>query len=76
MNLSKLFNSSLDKVMRKAAHPLGGMIHKHHAAGGIGGSTNMAVVFVVCLCCVLHLVWLSSLVVCKKVPEHNLKVHI
>ena len=33
----------------------------------------MVVVFVVCLCCVLHLVWLSSLVVCKKVLENILR---
>ncbi len=34
----------------------------------------MLMVFVVCLCCVLHLVWLSSLIVCQKVQENIPKV--
>jgi hypothetical protein len=51
-------------------------IHQIYAPGGVGGSTAMVVVFVVCLCCVLHLIWLLSLVVQKKVPEHKLKVQI
>ncbi len=33
----------------------------------------MVVVFVVCLCCVLHLVRSLSLVECKKVPELTLR---
>jgi hypothetical protein len=37
---------------------------KIHTAGGVGGSTTMVVVFVVCLCCVVRLVW-SSLTVKK-----------
>ena len=48
-------------------------IHQITAAGGVGGSITMVVVFVVCLCCVLHLVWSSSLVVCNEVPENNLR---
>jgi hypothetical protein len=47
-------------------------IHQIHAAGGASGSITMVVMIVVCLGCVFGL----SLVVCKKVPEHNLKVRI
>jgi hypothetical protein len=47
---------------------------KIYAAGGVGGFTTMVVVFVVCLWCVLCLVWSLSLVVCKKVREDNPKV--
>jgi hypothetical protein len=75
MNLSKTFNGSLDKGMCKAARPSGGM-DSSNAAGGVGGSTTMVMVFVVCLCCVLRFVWSLSLIICKKVPEHNLKVHM
>ena len=74
MNLSKPFGSGLDKVMRKAAHPSGGMDSSNLCHQRRGGSTTMVVVFVVCLCCVLHLVWLLSLFVCKKVQEDNPKV--
>jgi hypothetical protein len=51
MNLFKSFDSNLGKYMRKAAHPLGGMDHRIHAAGGASGSITMVVVFVGCLCC-------------------------
>jgi hypothetical protein len=36
----------------------------------------MVVMFVVCLCCVLQSLLVASLIVCKKVPEHTLKIRI
>jgi hypothetical protein len=59
--------------MLKAARPLGGMDslnpscwrgkRLHHHGGDVG-------------CIVLYLCIAVKLIVCKKVPEHNLKVHI
>ncbi len=82
MNLSKSFDSGFGQYMRKATCPSGGMHSSNprhqrgqiHATRGVGGSTTMVVVFVVCLCCVLRLVWLSSLTLCQKVWENNPKV--
>jgi hypothetical protein len=73
MNLTKSFVGNLRQNMCKANRPLGSMVSSnprrftgkqlnHH-----GG--DVCCVFVV-LCVVV------SLVVCKKVTEHNLKVHI
>jgi hypothetical protein len=45
-------------------------IRQIHAAVGASGSITKVVMSVVCLCCVFDLL----LVICKKVPEYNLKV--
>ena len=37
--------------MRKVTHHSGGVDSSNHAAGGLGGSTTIMVVFVGCLCC-------------------------
>ncbi len=73
MNLTKTFVGGLGQYMCRAAHHSGGVDSSnpyhwsgkrlHHHGGDV--------------CCVLvfSLFWLLSLV-CKKIPEHNLKVRI
>jgi len=52
------------------------LIHQIHVAGGASRSATMVVVFaVVCVVC-SGLVWLSSLVVCRQVPQNNLKMRL
>ncbi len=53
MNLSNSFNSGLRQYMRKAARPLVGKDLSNPRRRGVGGSTTMVVVFVVCLCVVV-----------------------
>jgi hypothetical protein len=74
MNLFQSFDICLGKICARPHAPWMAWIHQIHATRGVGSSTTMVVVFVVCLCCVLHLVWLSSCVVCKKVQEDTPKV--
>ncbi len=72
MNLTKSFVGDLRQYKHKAVCPLGGVDslnpcrwrgkRLHHYGGDV--------------CCVFVLCITISLVVCKKVPEHNLKVHI
>jgi hypothetical protein len=63
---------ALENICAMSPAPKAVWIHQLHAAGGASGSITMVVMFVVCLCCVLQ----SLLIVCKKLPEHNLKVCI
>ena len=66
---------ALTKVCARPPAPCwAARIHQILAAGGVGSSTTMVVVLVVCLCSVLHLIWSLSLVVCKKVGADNPKV--
>ncbi len=51
-------------------------IHRIHTAGEANGSTTMVVMLIVCSCCVLQSLLVVALIVCKKVPKHNLKVCI
>jgi hypothetical protein len=73
MNTTKPFNSGLGQYMPKVPHPLGsvdssnqsrwrGKLLNHHDHGGDVH------------CVVLWLCVAVKLIVCKKVPEHNLKV--
>ena len=62
----------LTKLCARLPTPWAAWIHQIHAAGGVVSSITMVVVFVVCWCCVLHLIWLLPLVVCKKVQEDML----
>jgi hypothetical protein len=72
MNLFKSFDIGLRKKCARTPAPWAVTIHQIHAAGGVGGSTTMVVVFVVELCCVL---WSRpSLILCKQVPPDNPKV--
>jgi hypothetical protein len=70
--IAKLFDSGLRKGVRKATCPSGGVGSSNHTAGGASGSTTMMMVFagLFVLCVAV------TLVICRKVPEHNLKVHI
>jgi hypothetical protein len=64
--LKNLSNRSMAASTKPYARPLtprAAWIHQIHAAGGVGRSNTMVVVFVVWLCCVLRLVWSSSLAV-------------
>jgi hypothetical protein len=69
MNLTKPFDSGLVKYMRKAAHPLSSMdlLNPHHWRGKRLHHHGVYV------CCLFVLCSAVSLVVCKKVPEYNLK---
>ncbi len=66
--------AALTKLCARPPAPQAAWIHQIHSTEGVGGSKIMIVVFIVCLCCVVRLVWLLSLVVCEKVQENNPKV--
>jgi hypothetical protein len=44
----------LEKICAKTPAPQAALIHQIHTVRGVGGSTTMVVVFVVCFCCVLQ----------------------
>jgi hypothetical protein len=65
-----------ENIYARPSAPWTAWIHQIHAAGGASGSTTMVVMFIVCLCCGLRSLLVGTLIVCEKVPEHNLKVRI
>ncbi len=67
---------ALDNICARPPAPWAVWIHWIHTAGRASGSTTMVVMFVVCLYCVLQSLLVIEPIVCKKVPEHNLKVPI
>ena len=62
--------ASLEKSCARPPTPQAAWVHQIHAAWGVGDSTTMVMVFVVCF----GLICLSSLVVCRQVREKNLKM--
>ena len=44
---------ALTKVCARLSAPRAAWYHQIHAAGGVGGTTTMVVVFVVCVCVVV-----------------------
>jgi hypothetical protein len=72
MYLTKPFDSGLGQYMPKAVHPSGGMdlLNPHRWRGKLLHHHGEDV------CCVFVLCVSISRVVCKKVPEYNLKVQI
>ena len=64
--------AALEKICARASAPQAVSIHQIHTARGVGGSTTMVVVFVVCVCCVL---WSRLVIVtcclCRQVPRDN-----
>jgi hypothetical protein len=65
-----------DKICARPPTPWAVWVHQIHTARGVGNYATIVVVFVVCLRCVLWYLLVVSLIGCKKVPEHNLKVCI
>ena len=53
MNLSKSLIVASENTCARPPAPWLAWIYQIHAAGGIGGSTTMVVVFIVCLCVVV-----------------------
>ena len=73
MILLKLFDSASKKICGRPPTPPAAWIHNIHATGGVSVSTTMVMLFVM-LVVLCGAVWSSSLVMCRKVRENNLKM--